>query len=100
MNVYLVDGGDYSNYGWSGVYATLDAAMLAYPLPEMRAILGKQTDPTHQLARRGGWQPHFWNGQMHREWWNGFHGDFGHHIHEIPLNGAVLKWRLASLWKK
>ncbi len=80
MTVYLVDGGDYSNYGWNGVYATVDGAMAAYPLPEMRAIRGVQCDPTHDLVRAGGWHLH-----APGDWWNGFSGDFGYHIHAVEL---------------
>lgn len=97
--VYVVDGGDYENYGWGGVYATLDAAMAAHPLPEMRAIPGVQVDPTYRLERPGGWlrveDPRCPDG----EWWNGFSGDFGNHIHAVRLEGASLPAQTPQTWQ-
>lgn len=88
MTVYVVDGGDYDNYGWDGVYASLEDAIAAHPIPHMRAIPYVQCDPTPHLKRPGGWMPHDdTNPREIREWWNGFDGDFGKHIHEVTVRG-------------
>lgn len=80
MLVYLVDGGDYENYGWDSVYASLDAALAAHPVAEA-------VDP-YFIGRTGGWQPVSRPRLPDGEWWNGLKGDFGKHIHAVPLRPA------------
>jgi hypothetical protein len=88
--VYVVDGGDYENYGWNAVYDSLDAAILDNPLPEMRAIIGKQCDPTFALSRAGGWMPVTNHPRSPLgEWWNGFHSDFGKYIQAVKLRESA-----------
>jgi hypothetical protein len=76
MNVYLVGGGEYSNYDWLGIYATLEAAMASYPVPKA----GEQDGSTHYLVRPGGWKC-----EDDGEWWNGFCNDFGKRINEVEV---------------
>lgn len=74
----MVDGGEYDNYGWDGVYATAEAAMAAYP------GRGTTVEQSH-MVRPGGWLPMDNPRYKDGEWWNGFNGDFGKHIHAVEV---------------
>ena len=73
MTVYLVDSGEYDGYAWDAVYATLEAAMAAHPVPEVMAW---------DVVRAGGWQPDPLN---EGQWWNGLQGSCRTRIHAVTV---------------
>lgn len=77
MKVYVVETDVYEQRGIAGIYSSLEAAQRAHPVPgtpegpAMRAIVGRQTDPTSSKRRDGGWReehPGYWHNGFDMGW--------------------------------
>jgi hypothetical protein len=64
MKVYVVEKGVYEARHIAGVYATIEAAIAAHPVPREPKVF--------PYERAGGWQR---EGESQICWWNGLDGD-------------------------
>lgn len=70
MTVYLVEVGAYDDRYIGGVYASVEAAMKAHPVPDQLPDRGPYVSPRTYVRRAGGWQPEFGG------WHNGLTDDY------------------------
>lgn len=90
MLVYVVETGVYSERGIAGIYSSVEKAMEAHPAPgepngpPLHAIAGKQTDPSKDMMRDGGWQKETAGG-----WHNGFDMGWSASIYAYELDGGL-----------
>lgn len=86
MTVYIVETGCYEQRGVAGVYASVEAAMAAHPIPADYKFPAKPSAYNH--SRPTGWTQHEWahSGQTFVRWSNGLDWDDAADITPYEVN--------------